>query len=148
MGQEIHLIFHFFIFALYYTLSYAPSHSSLSPYHPTHLSFSHSFILSFLHSLYFILIHYMIFHSILPYFILSYSNLFCAILSYSNLIYYVLYHSILFFTRERWHNHLNPDINKSPWSEEEDRTILSTHSAMGNRWAELAKSLPGKYVNM
>jgi hypothetical protein len=23
--------------------------------------------------------------------------------------------------RERWHNHLNPDINKSSWSEEEDR---------------------------
>ena len=45
--------------------------------------------------------------------------------------------------RERWHNHLNPDINKAPWSEEEDRTILSTHSAMGNRWAELAKFLPG-----
>ena len=39
---------------------------------------------------------------------------------------------------------MNPDINKAPWSEDEDRTILSTHSAMGNRWAELAKFLPGK----
>ena len=57
------------------------------------------------------------------------------------------HHYTLFSTiRERWHNHLNPDINKSPWSEEEDRTILSTHSAMGNRWAELAKFLPGKYL--
>jgi hypothetical protein len=23
--------------------------------------------------------------------------------------------------RERWHNHLNPNINKAPWSEQEDR---------------------------
>ena len=26
--------------------------------------------------------------------------------------------------RERWHNHLNPEINKNAWSEEEDRRIL------------------------
>jgi hypothetical protein len=26
--------------------------------------------------------------------------------------------------RERWHNHLNPDINKKPWTEEEDRRII------------------------
>ena len=29
---------------------------------------------------------------------------------------------------------------------EEDKTILSTHSTMGNRWAELAKFLPGKFT--
>ena len=27
--------------------------------------------------------------------------------------------------RERWHNHLNPDIKKTPWSDEEDRKILA-----------------------
>ncbi len=26
--------------------------------------------------------------------------------------------------RERWHNHLNPDINKKPWTLEEDRLII------------------------
>jgi transcriptional activator Myb len=26
--------------------------------------------------------------------------------------------------RERWHNHLNPGINKKPWTEEEDRRII------------------------
>ena len=39
--------------------------------------------------------------------------------------------------RERWHNHLNPDINKNPWSEEEDRGILNAHHLLGNRWAEI-----------
>lgn len=30
--------------------------------------------------------------------------------------------------RERWHNHLNPDIRKQKWTEEEDRIIIQCHS--------------------
>lgn len=26
--------------------------------------------------------------------------------------------------RERWHNHLNPDIKKDKWTEDEDRTLI------------------------
>ncbi|GMI68390.1 hypothetical protein HRI_000508300 [Hibiscus trionum] len=49
--------------------------------------------------------------------------------------------------RERWHNHLRPDIKKDSWSEEEDMILIAAHREMGNKWAEIAKILPGRSEN-
>ena len=35
--------------------------------------------------------------------------------------------------RERWHNHLNPDVNKSSWTQDEDGIIFQYHKKWGNQ---------------
>ncbi|ESQ41110.1 hypothetical protein EUTSA_v10012583mg [Eutrema salsugineum] len=49
--------------------------------------------------------------------------------------------------RERWHNHLNPAINKEAWTQEEELVLIRAHQVYGNRWAELTKYLPGRSDN-
>ncbi|GMH10812.1 hypothetical protein Nepgr_012653 [Nepenthes gracilis] len=49
--------------------------------------------------------------------------------------------------RERWHNHLNPAINKEAWTQDEELILIHAHQIYGNKWAELTKLLPGRTDN-
>lgn len=49
--------------------------------------------------------------------------------------------------RERWYNHLDPDIKKGRWTEEEDKIIIESHATHGNKWAVISKSLKGRTDN-
>ena len=46
--------------------------------------------------------------------------------------------------RERWHNHLNPDINHGPWSEDEDKILMDNHKTLGSKWSKYRTLLPGR----
>ncbi|XP_060972350.1 transcription factor MYB3R-2-like [Cannabis sativa] len=46
-----------------------------------------------------------------------------------------------------WHNHLDPSLNKNPWTEEEESTLIKYHQIYGNKWADIAKFLPGRSDN-
>jgi len=43
--------------------------------------------------------------------------------------------------RERYFNHLAPDVRKESWSPEEDEAIIRAHSTWGNKWTLIAKIL-------
>ena len=49
--------------------------------------------------------------------------------------------------RERWFNHLDPELYKGPWTAHEDRVLISSQTMIGNRWCEIAKFLPGRSDN-
>lgn len=60
-----------------------------------------------------------------------------ALISYSLIIWWDVY--------PRWHNHLNPSINKEAWTQEEEIALIHAHQIYGNKWAELTKFLPGRW---
>lgn len=49
--------------------------------------------------------------------------------------------------RLRWCNQLSPQVQHRPFSPEEDRMIMEAHSMHGNKWATIARILPGRTDN-
>ena len=49
--------------------------------------------------------------------------------------------------RERWHNHLDPIVNKNNWTEEEENILFNKHLEYGNKWSDISKYLPGRTDN-
>ena len=54
---------------------------------------------------------------------------------------------VFFFLIFSWHNHLNPQIKKCPWSDQEEWVLYLYHRAIGNKWAEIAKNITGRTDN-
>jgi len=50
--------------------------------------------------------------------------------------------------RERYINQLDPTINHSKFTEEEDLIIVESFNTIGPKWSEISKRLFGRPVNL
>ena len=49
--------------------------------------------------------------------------------------------------RERWYNHLNPEVRKTGWSNEEEWALFLLHRKYGNSWSTFSEKIPGRTDN-
>jgi len=49
--------------------------------------------------------------------------------------------------RERYVNHLDPELKKGEWNDNEEAILIALHENHGNRWATIAKQLSGRSDN-
>ena len=50
--------------------------------------------------------------------------------------------------RDRYVNFLDPSLKRTTWTKEEDRILYAEQKRVGNKWAVIAKFLPGRSENM
>jgi aspartate aminotransferase-like enzyme len=43
---------------------------------------------------------------------------------------------------------LDPKIKKDYWSEKEEAVLFVKHMEFGNRWSDIARFLPGRYLTI
>jgi hypothetical protein len=49
--------------------------------------------------------------------------------------------------RERWFNYVNPDLNTSQFTEEEDAILMQAYYECGGRWAHISRMLINRGEN-
>lgn len=49
--------------------------------------------------------------------------------------------------RERWSLNLDPSINRSPWTVQEDALLLKLYAEIGGKWAEIKQQFDGRTEN-
>lgn len=49
--------------------------------------------------------------------------------------------------RERWLNHLDPAVQHTPWTDEEDRLLRVVRQSRGNAWVRISELMPGRSAN-
>ena len=49
--------------------------------------------------------------------------------------------------RERFRNHLDPSINRDPWTPEEDQMLIDLHAKFGNAWTTISAYIKGRSDN-
>lgn len=50
--------------------------------------------------------------------------------------------------RERFRNHLDPTLIKTPWTPEEDEMLIDLHKKFGNAWTTISACMKGRPDNM
>ena len=48
--------------------------------------------------------------------------------------------------RERWYNHLDPNVNKGNWTYAEELLLFELHKELGNKWKQMSVRLKGRYL--
>ena len=46
--------------------------------------------------------------------------------------------------KERWEYYLSPDINKSPWTDEEDRLLIKLYREIGSKWKIISSAFKNR----